>query len=154
MRTGKRNYLVVDANRYMVRLGIVESDGYLHESLEARPQHIDTLVSFAQARAPAYGITSLIGSPLDQWPDKLQFMLEEVVGCTQWISPAFLRSASAELGRWQYRRKFDRARLLALAALSTTDQHYASDDIVRRWLHLIADEVHQHLSDVTPRISS
>jgi hypothetical protein len=146
-------FLSVDANPYIVRLAIVESDGYLHSGIDVKPTNTDKLLMFVRSQAiqSCHRIT-VVGSPLDRWPGELHHIVEEEVGMdVDWISPTFLRHSSVETAYWHQQRKFDRARLLALAAQSRTRQTIDADGIVRQWQQRLIDDMRQRLLDITPK---
>lgn len=140
--------LAIDTNRYITRLAVVAPDGYLHQACEGRPEDVEKLLSFA--RDHAHGLLCIAASPLDLWPRGLQYNLEHDVARINWVSPAFLRATQPEVTRLLHKRKFDRARLLALAARSTAKQEFEPDEVVRKWQRSIVDDLHQRLLDITP----
>jgi hypothetical protein len=144
--------LSIDANPYVVRLAVVEPDGSLHAGIDVKPTNTDRLLMFirSQAITTCHYIT-VVGSPQDRWPNELHGIVEQEVGCdVNWISPIFLGRSSFQLSHWQQQRKFDRARLLALAAASQDKQTTDADSIVRQWQEMLIEEVHQRLADKTP----
>ncbi|HEY3997281.1 MAG TPA: hypothetical protein VGO93_00355 [Candidatus Xenobia bacterium] len=145
--------LAVDANQYVVRLALVDPDGYLAAAVDAKPNNYDKMLMFVRSQAiqNCHRI-SVTGSPVDRWPTELHHIVEDKVGVrVDWVSPDFLRRTGPELALWQHRRKFDRARLLGLASSSRTLQAADPEGLVRQWQRLLIDEASQRLLDMTPR---
>jgi hypothetical protein len=145
--------LAVDANQYVVRLALIDPDGYLAAAVDAKPGHYDKMLMFVRSQAiqNCHRI-SVAGSPVDRWPTQLHHIVEDEVGVrVDWVCPDFLRRTGPEVSLWQHRRKFDRARLLGLASASRTLQTADPQGIVRQWQRLLIDEASQRLLDITPR---
>jgi hypothetical protein len=144
--------LVVDANSYVVRLAVIESDGHFHAGLDSKPNQYEKQLQFIRSQAlQCSHHISVAGSPLDRWPTELHHTLAEEVGShIDWILPEFVRQTSLEVALWQQRRKFDRARLIALASASRVEQAIEPHRIVRLWQRRLIDEMLQRLTDITP----
>jgi hypothetical protein len=144
--------LAIDANRYVVRLAVVGVDGYLHAMGEFNPLELDKQIAFIRG-LPNKGlrVSRGAGSPLDNWPQDLQFILENEMGSINWLSPTFVRSTNQELLRWHQQRKFDRSRFIALAAQEKTGQYFDARTLIWRWQKVIGDEIQQHVEDTNPQ---
>lgn len=141
--------MAIDANPFAVRAVLVQDGLTLLDSLEAKPHRLGSVIRFVDKHARSNPGLRVVGSPLDSWPDGLQWQLEDAGHLTRWLPPHIARGVQHDWAPWQLRRRLLRARLLAYLDHQATLEpcsHYLPYHALR-WERLMALESLQEIDD-------
>lgn len=102
--------LSVDLNPFAQRATLLDQDGVLLEHFSARPR--ESVSGWLGRVIARCGSVTVVGSPLDDWPDGAADLVLVAGARMQWLNPSLIRRLFTTCRPWNLHRKMHRARFL------------------------------------------